>query len=342
MKNNRLFFFTSLLSLCLAGCNGGGSNNSSSEEPVEQGPAVFILTGQSNMNGQTAHSNLQTVLTNLGIDDADTLFEGVPEVRTSYFGVGYGEIYGNGIYASNKTEPIAGQFENTKVGMGSNANNMGPEVGLAYKLKDYGAEDKPIYFIKMGISGSGFDQGNPTIGSNGRGAVVNWNIEQNPNLYNDFLKPYVENCLELIKEEAGMDPVIKGFVWHQGESDSATAKIPLYAGRFNALANKIREDFTDYAKDQDPENIAVIDALIYDGDDTAWGKQTSQDLNQVKVDNAAASTNYYCVNTSMKREGGAQLRVGSPGGDSMHYNTESSFKLGMLYADVIIDNYLLD
>lgn len=340
MKNNRLMFFTTLLSLCLVGCNTG--NNSSSQQPApEEGPAVFILAGQSNMNGQTAHSNLQTVLTNLEIDDADALFTGVPEVRTSYFGVGYGEIYGTGIYASNKEDPLAGKFESTKVGMGSNANNMGPEVGLAYKLKEYGTEDKPIYFIKMGISGSGFDQGTPTIGSNGRGAVVNWRLDQDPSLYNDFLKPYVDNCLELIKEETEMDPVIKGFVWHQGESDSSTSKIPVYAERFNALVDQLREDYGEYATDQDPERIAVIDALIYDDDNTAWGVQTSQQLNQAKIDNATAR-DYYCVNTSMKREGGAQLSIGSPGGDSMHYSTEGSFKLGMLYGDAIIDNSLLD
>ncbi|NLB48635.1 MAG: sialate O-acetylesterase [Erysipelotrichia bacterium] len=338
MKNNRLFFFTSLLSLCLAGCGGGNH----SHPPEEQGPAVFILTGQSNMNGQTSYSNLRNVFTNLDIEDGEVCYEGIPEIRTSYFGVGYGEIYGNAIHASNKTNPLEGQFENTVVGMGSNANNMGPEVGLAYKLRNHASAEKPIYFIKMGISGSGFDQGTPTKGSNGRGAVVNWDIEQDPNLYEDFLKPYVENCLELIKEEADLDPVIKGFIWHQGESDSAPNKIPHYASRFNALVDQVREDFVDYALDYDPENIAVIDALIYDGDDTAWGKQTSQDLNQAKINNAVASTNYYCVNTSMKKEGGAQLGVGSPGGDSMHYNTESSFKLGMLYADAIIDNYLLD
>jgi hypothetical protein len=341
MKNNRLLFFTTLLSLCLVGCNTG--NNSSSQQPEpEEGPAVFILAGQSNMNGQTAHSNLQNVLTNLGISDAEALFEGVPEVRTSYFGVGYGEIYGSGIYASNKVDPLAGKYENTKVGMGSNANNMGPEVGLAYKLRDYGTEDKPIYFIKMGISGSGFDQGEPTKGANGRNAVVNWRLDQDPSLYNDFLKPYVENCLELIKEETEMNPVIKGFVWHQGESDTATAKIQAYAERFNALVDQLRTDFGEYATDQDPERIAVIDALIYDGDDTAWGKETSQQLNQVKIDNAAIRENYYCVNTSMKREGGAKLSIGSPGGDSMHYSTEGSFKLGMLYGDAIIENSLLD
>ena len=36
-----------------------------------------------------------------------------------------------------------------------------------------------------------------------------------------------------------------------------------------------------------------------------------------------------------------KLKTGSPGGDFMHYNTESSFRLGLAYADVILKNNLL-
>ena len=37
-----------------------------------------------------------------------------------------------------------------------------------------------------------------------------------------------------------------------------------------------------------------------------------------------------------------ELKPGQPGGDSMHYNTKSSLRLGMAYGQVIIDNNLLD
>ena len=37
-----------------------------------------------------------------------------------------------------------------------------------------------------------------------------------------------------------------------------------------------------------------------------------------------------------------ELKPGSPGGDSMHYNTKSSLRLGMAYGQVILDNNLLD
>lgn len=321
------------------------SESSSSEEAPKDEVSVFVLTGQSNMEGQTTWGNdylknaMQTVqesgeFENVNADDYQMLVDGIETVRTSYYGCGYGEIYTpSNIHASNKTTPIDGQFENTKVGMGSADSKMGPELGAAYGLRAAGTKERPIYFIKAGISGSGFAQDGED--------KINWNVEKEQNLYVNHLKPYTENCLNLIEGETGIKPTIRGFLWMQGESDSDEKKIPYYADRMNALLDKFKDDFKGYAKGEDGSNIAFIDALIYDNDGTKWGAQTSQDLNQVKMQNAADHDNYYCINTSWKIEGGMQLKTGSPGGDSMHYNTESSFRLGLAYADVILKNNLL-
>jgi hypothetical protein len=330
-----------LLASCVAPKPAQSIEPASSEEPEVVGPSVFILTGQSNMEGQTQWQSqdgktkfLENALATLGIDDADCVFDGIPEVKTSYYGCGYGEINNpKNIHASNKETPIDGKFENTKVGMGSQDNRMGPELGCAYKLKEYASEENPIYFIKAGVSGSGFAQ----TGSN----AINWNIEEDPNLYDKHLKPYTQNCLDLIEAEAGVKPIIRGFLWMQGESDTEQKKIDAYERRFDAFVGKLKEDFASYAKDEDGSNIAVIDACIYDGPNTAWGAQTSVNLNNLKMEMAETHENQYCINTSCKLEGGMELKVGNPGGDSMHYNTESSFRLGMAFADVIIDNNLL-
>ena len=349
-------FALALFAMGLASCGQAPASGSkpaaspsatSEPEPEPVGPSVFILTGQSNMEGQTQWGNnyLKNALQQLQdsgdypdvyAEDYDVLVDGIPEVRTSYYGCGYGEI-GNpkNIHASNKETPIDGQFEDTKVGMGAQDNRMGPELGAAYILRNVIVEDaQPIYFIKCGVSGSGFAQS----GSN----AINWEVNDEHNLYNEHLKPYTENCLGLIEEETGLKPVIRGFLWMQGESDSDSKKIPLYAERMNRLLDTFKEDFEEYAKDGDRENIAFIDALIYDGANTPWGAQTSQDLNAVKMQNAEEHDNYYCINTSWKIEGGMQLKTGSPGGDNMHYCTESSFRLGMAYAQVILENDLLD
>lgn len=331
-----------LLASCVATKPAQSVEPASSEEPEVVGPSVFILTGQSNMEGQTQWQSqdgktkfLENALATLEIDDADCVFDGIPEVRTSYYGCGYGEINNpKNIHASNKETPIDGKFENTKVGMGAQDNRMGPELGCAYKLKEYASEENPIYFIKAGVSGSGFAQS----GSN----AINWNIEEDPNLYDKHLKPYTQNCLDLIEAEAGVKPIIRGFLWMQGESDTEQKKIDAYEGRFDAFVGKLKEDFASYAKDEDGSNIAVIDACIYDGPNTQWGAQTSVNLNNLKMEMAETHENQYCINTSCKLDGGMSLKVGNPGGDSMHYNTESSFRLGMAFADVIIDNNLLE
>ena len=156
-----------LLASCVAPKPAQSIEPASSEEPEVVGPSVFILTGQSNMEGQTQYESsdgktqyLRNALNKLGIEDGDCLFDGIPEVRTSYYGCGYGEIGDpKQIHASNKETPIEGKFENTKVGMGAKANSwgssggntenrMGPELGCAYKLREHASEEKPIYFIK--------------------------------------------------------------------------------------------------------------------------------------------------------------------------------------------------
>ncbi|MBP5091374.1 MAG: hypothetical protein J6328_02320, partial [Bacilli bacterium] len=308
-------------SLLLAACNI--QNTPKSVEPVPSpepeevvGPSVFILTGQSNMEGQTLFESadgktqyLRNALAKLEIDDAECCFEGIPEVRTSYYGCGYGEIGDpSQIHASNKETPIEGKFENTKVGMGAmkssgwgqsaakTENAMGPELGCAYKLKDYASEEAPIYFIKAGVSGSGFAQ----TGSN----AINWNIEEDPNLYDRHLKPYTENCLRLIEEESGKKPIIRGFLWMQGESDTEQKKIDAYEDRFDAFVGKLKTDFAGYAKDGNGANIAVIDACIYDGPNTQWGAQTSVNMNNLKMEMAETHQNQYCINTSCKLDGG--------------------------------------
>ncbi|NLB48919.1 MAG: hypothetical protein GX813_03685, partial [Erysipelotrichia bacterium] len=65
-------------------------------------------------------------------------------------------------HASNKTDPMAGKFLDTKVGMGNTDNYMGPEIGMAYTLQDHAEEDRPIFFIKCAFSGSGFHNKNPS------------------------------------------------------------------------------------------------------------------------------------------------------------------------------------
>lgn len=350
-----------LASLLLMGCNSDKPVEEPKKDDKQQQPTpnpqpvvpekdianVFILTGQSNMEGQSSHgydiandkwSNnpyLKNAMEELecSADDIDACVHGIDNVYTSYYGTGYGELDQANIVHSSAPgstleDKIKGNFLKTKVGMGNTDNYMGPELGLAYKLAEHADEDTPIYFIKCAVSGSGFAQS---------GTKYNWDISKEDNYYDLRMKTYVNNCLNLIKE-TGKDPVIRGFLWQQGESDTDSAKIPLYRDRLDALLTKFRTDYKEYAEDEDENNIAFIDCYTYDKNGGLVN-----DLNAVKkAYSEEEGKNNFIVNSSWQIEGGLKLENGNPGGNgNLHYTTKSCFQVGMAYADIIIDNNLL-
>ena len=355
---NKLMSLTlAALAMGLTACANTPATSSKapeSSEPEEDPNAVsvFVLSGQSNMEGNTSFKSGSTDLIaqafeEMGLEDPEVLTEtGVESVQTSLYCAGYGQLNHNNldgntqVNATNTTERFKGKFLPTKTGMGLNSSKMGPELGMAYALKDEATAEKPIYFIKMASGGSGFEQS---------GTDYNWPVKDangewpEINMYHTFCKPFIENNLELIKE-AGWNPVIKGWLWHQGESDSATEKIAKYKQRLGDMVELFRNDFAEYAKDEDGENIAFVDGMIYQGSGTAWGAQTSKDMNAVKQEFADSAENNYIVDIYANEEPTAEneLKPGNPGGDNMHYNVKSSLRLGMAYGKVILDNHLLD
>ncbi len=354
---NKLVSLSSLLfMMALASCGNTPATSSKapeSSEPEEDPNAVsvFVLSGQSNMEGNTSFKSGSTDLIaqafeEMGLEDPEILTEtGVESVQTSLYCAGYGQLDHNKldtntqVNSTNKTERFKGEFVPTKTGLGLNSSKMGPELGMAYALKDEATAEKPIYFIKMASGGSGFEQ-NTQYNWPVKDAEGNW---PEINLYHTFCKPFIENNLKLI-EDAGWKPVIKGWLWHQGESDSATEKIAKYKQRLGDMVELFRTDFAPYAKEEDGENIAFVDGMIYQGSGTAWGAQTSKDMNAVKQEFADSADNNYIVDIYANEEPTAEneLKPGTPGGDNMHYNVKSSLRLGMGYAKVILDNNLLD
>ena len=330
------------LAMTVTGCN---NNKEPERDPNEV--SVFLLSGQSNMEGNSGISGLSTAFTELGLDDYAEVSAGIKTVQSSVYCAGYGELDHTKLEQNSKLQAwtndenqFAGKFIDTIPGLGNGKSNMGPEFGAAYALKDAATEDKPIFFVKMASNGSGFEQG---------GTQYNWPVKGDDgkfpeiNLYDTFAKPFLKNNLQII-EGMGLKPVIKGWLWHQGESDSATEKIAKYAQRLGDMVAQFREDFAEYARDEDGSNIAFIDGMIYQGENTQWGAETSVAMNNVKKEFAESADNNYIVDIYGNEEPIAanELKPGSPGGDSMHYNTKSSFRLGMAYGKVIIDNNLLD
>ena len=331
--------------LCLSACNN--TNSQQSQEPEEKPINVFILSGQSNMEGNTqfddGHGYLQEGLDELGITDAQCCYDGIPEVQTSFYG---GPAFNmNNTRGSNKEDKMAGLFLDTVLGMGADDKQFGPEVGAAYVLKDHASKEQPIYFIKSAFGGSGLSGG---FGQS-------WDLTADPNLYKDHLKVFVENNLRLIEEKEGKKPTIKGFLWHQGENDAQRSNSSKYQERFDRLIGQFRSDFASYAPEENGDNIALIDCYIFDkGDSDSASLPSGVTVGDIKLLNAAKKAiseereNNYIINSSWQYEGGLKLQVnenssgvdhGGVGGQ--HYWAKDMFQLGMEYAKIIVENDLL-
>ena len=376
--NKKLLFILPLVALTLTGCNQPNSNSKdnskdtpevptsqvpSSQAPVDDGTAtVFVLSGQSNMEGSTTYVSangdqwLRNAFEKLNDEydlDLDiSYFEddegqvsknapGVPEVLTSFFGF-YPPSGPSGANSSNKEDKQAGKFINTNVGMGNQERFMGPEIGISMVLKEYATEERPIYLIKCAFSGSGFTNSAPNWSHDSSFSGYN----ANNNLYETYFKPFVDKNLALI-EDSGRIPVIKGFLWHQGESDSGSNA---YAKNLGSLVERFRTDYEEYAPDEDGQNIPFIDAYIYDGPRSPYGADQDLVVNQQKDLLASEKENNYVINTSYHHEDGQEkmcLNINPDSGDkeggvdNYHYKTYDCVRLGMAYANMIIDNDIL-
>ena len=356
MKNLKktMLLSVAFLAMSVTGCNRGGETSKEPEKDPNE-VSVFLLSGQSNMQGNSSCSatNLKKAFTDLGFEDYDEVAAGMKTVQSSVYCAGYGELDHTKLEKNsklqsytNKDNQFAGKFIPTVPGFGNfngtSGTNMGPEFGLAYALKDKATEDHPIFLVKMASNGSGFAQS---------GTQYNWPVKDangnfpEINLYSTFAKPFLENNLQLIKD-MGLKPVIKGWVWHQGESDcDGGTKTAKYAERLGDMVGQFREDFKDYARDGDGNKIAFIDGMVYQGTNpkSSWTKPA--DMNAQKQTFADSNDMNFIVDTYANAEekvDANELKPGNPGGDSMHYNTKSSLRLGMAYGKVIIDNNLLD
>ena len=336
-----------LIGLSLVACN---HNN----EPVKDNTIpVFVLSGQSNMEGSTywKHPTSNANLLEDYFEERELDFapvrDGIPNVLTTFYGFYHPSGWTQAHTASpDKSTPearLTPNFQPTKVGMGvgdrgDNPNPFfGPELGLAHKIKDEVSEDKPVHLIKCAFSGSGFTNGNYASGD------PDWDSRNDDPKESLFylLKTYTHNSLDAIKESTGKTLVIKGFLWHQGESGGGK---PNYETSMRKLLADFKEEFKDYAPEGDVNNIAFIDCTIYDGKGTStlnYGTET----NNAKwaIANESEDDLNFCINANHE-EGGLGLEVGDDakgGYNTYHYNTSDAFRLGEAYGQMILDHDLL-
>ena len=300
---------------------------------------VFVLAGQSNMEGDTKYyignnHYLQNYCQDSG-RDYNALEEGFEDVKlalhNNYMPEQDRENY------TNPSDPLGAKFENTALGYGltkniSDRSYFGPEVGVAEKLHNNGVGGKPTYLIKYASGGTSFNS-----------TSCSWrspSVEGGPGHLYQTMVQYVKNCISEL-ESQGFVPVIKGLLWMQGESDSNTmAAADNYYLRQSRFIEDFRCEFASYARDNIGSNIAFIDAGIYMGEGTRW--TYGGIVNQAKQDIAQLERNNYYIDTNAT---GLDCIVGTSrynGGDIYHYTVDSMLKLGNGFGDVILNNNLLE
>ena len=339
-----------LTGLSLTACAGGNGGNEEPKDVIN----VFILSGQSNMEGSTywTHPTKNTPLLENYFAEREMDFapvrDGIENVLTSYYGYYYPNGWSQAHTAStDKSTPearLTPNFQPTKVGMGVGDGGydpnpfFGPELGLAHKISGSVNSDNPVHLIKCAFSGSGFAYG-PT---DQKGA--DWTSREDDSAKSLFylLKTYTHKCLEDIADRTGKDIVIKGFLWHQGESGNAN---PDYETCLRTLINDVRTEFEEYAPNGDKDNIAFIDCTIYDSKGTSTQQyDTKVNVAKMAIANESEDDLNFCINGNHE-EGGLALEIGDDakgGYNRFHYNTSDEFRLGEAYGQVILDNGLLD
>ena len=342
---NKLLFLSALFATTIMGCEHAKEPE---KEPDNTHVDVFVLSGQSNMEGSTmyVHPNGTELLKNyFEQEDMDYtgVSEGIKTVKTSYYGFYYPnkwkQAHSSSPDQSSAEARMTPNFQPTKVGMGvgdtyQNKKDIffGPELGIANTIAEAATEENPVHLVKCAFSGSGFTK---TDGPN-------WNNrDENPDKSLFYLlKKYTQKCLDAISE-TGKVPVLKGFIWHQGESDGGEAKYEQY---MRTLLGDFKEAFKSYAVDEDPNKIAFLDCTIYDG--KGKSKQsygTAANTAKLKIGNESEEDLNFCINANHE-EGGLGLEIGDDakgGYNTFHYNTADAYKLGKAYGEIILNNNLL-
>ena len=265
--------------------------------------SVILLSGQSNMEGNTNSTGLITTENGFTTDEVTSVKAGYDGIKINY--ISYYKGSPSNVNQSNG-------FVKTKLGQGNPFGSVrfGPEVGIAETLHNNNYDDK-VVLIKC------------AVGASYLAPEANEWMGEAP-YYKQFTSLIDKSLSQLIED--GYNPKIKAFCWMQGEADSAnSAYISKYSSNLETFVQQFR---TRYASYQDDNGFGFIDGYIC----TSSVLTHAAEINQQKQNYADSHGRSVTIDTNA-----AGLTVGDPGGDKYHYNVYSEFKLGKLFGEEIIN-----
>ncbi len=261
-------------------------------EPVE----VYLLGGQSNMQGIGKLSQLP-----------DGALRATPNVY--FFN---GESFDALKPGETKTSARAGE--------------LGPELGFAMNHQS----EQPVYLIKFAASGMPLDfgwNGNQWLGAADGKARVNFypgSKASDPvqgRLYKRMLNQF-QKGIAAIKAK-GDTPVIKGFLWMQGEQDSKNeASAGRYAANLKLLQARLSEDLA-------VERLPMVYGQVLPHE-PALPRFTHRTVirDQMAAGDAGSGRPEAIVNAAMVSTDGFPILK-----DTVHYDAEGQLMLGKAMAE---------
>lgn len=302
----RLSPLAMLIALSSSACSPTGGSSSaiettSSIDPLSNKAQVIVMLGQSNMEG---HTHSQYLLNTMGQEKTQEYVDGYDDVLISYACT----------VAQNTSN---GTFVPVKLGQGTSTTQFGPEVGMAETLSR--ADLKyPVFLVKFAQGATSLHSAWRSPSSGMTGSLYGLAVE------------YINQAMGTL-EGMGYYPEIKAICWMQGEDDSTSAYYDDYLDLERAFVADLRKEFAYYG---DPSGIGFVDAAI--SDSLAWTHRV--EINQAKQALSLEDDQNVYIDTI---SAGLKYNAEPPGSpDIYHYDSSSMVKLGNLFAEAVLDNFL--
>lgn len=311
---------------------------------------IYILAGQSNAVG--CSNLLQAVH---GQDDASKTYESVIAADDARNQSGYdGVLYYGVTNVEAKTEFIpSASLVPVKLGQGQNAQYMGPEVGMAKILSQTHTQDHPAVIIKYAAGGVFLGDYNGAFGNApylfteqygnwaSPSVIARWKqegkkVHKNSGLmYTRFLE-VLGRGLDSVRAK-GFTPVVKGYIYMQGESDAEHKELSeVYGENLKALIGDMRSDVAALTEDENAGNMPFVVGKItptYNGY-TRW----VQTLRAGQDKTARELSFVYTVETDDLPVVDMKTHE-TLGSDVCHFNAGDMYTLGQRFAISAIEGH---